>query len=92
MQHGMSESYVQHLSNLVRCRDLLNRGHYITSLLGSAATIASDIGLNRPTFRDSPGPFEHAMRSFHGIPPFQDSPGTLEERRAFLGHFYLCSV
>ena len=88
----MFESYVYHPSDFIRCHDLLNRGPYITSLLGSAMTIASDLGLNRPTFRDTPGPFERIVRRFSKIPDFQDSHGTLEERRAFLGFFYLSSV
>jgi hypothetical protein len=92
MQHGRFVSYFQRLTDFARCRELVHRGHYITSLLGSAMVIASDLGLNRPTFRDTPCPFEHAIRSFGGIPDFRDSPGTLEERRAFLGYFYLCSV
>jgi hypothetical protein len=92
MQHGMFASYFLHLSNFDRRRDLLYSGQHITGLLGSAMVIASDLGLNRPTFSDAPGPFERAIRSFGGIPDLRDSPGTLEERRAFLGYFYLCSV
>lgn len=92
MLHGMFEFCVCYLTDLTRCHDLLNRGHYITSLLGSAMTISSDLGLNRPTYRDIPGVFERMARRFGNIPDFKDSAGTLEERRAFLGYFYLCSV
>lgn len=80
------------VSDLIRCHNLLHRGHYITSLLGSAMTIASDLGLNRPTYRDTPGVVERLVRQFSMIPDFMDSAGSLEERRAFLGYFYLCSV
>ncbi|KAE9380950.1 hypothetical protein N431DRAFT_498703 [Stipitochalara longipes BDJ] len=74
------------------CRELLARGHYLTFLLGSFMTISSDLGLNRPTYRDTPGNFERLVRRFQNIPDFKDSAGTLEERRAFLGYFYLSSV
>jgi hypothetical protein len=92
MLRGMFCPCIRDLSDFSRCRDLLNRGHYITSLIGSAMTIASDLGLNRPTYRDTPGLFERTVRRVSGIPDFKDSPGTLEERRAFLGYFYLCSM
>jgi hypothetical protein len=92
MLHSMIETYIHYISDFFRCRDLLNRGHYITFLLGSAMTISSDLGLNRPTYRDTPGLFERLTRRFVNIPDFKDSAGTLEERRTFLGYFYLSSV
>jgi len=80
------------LANCNRRRDLLNRGHYITSMLASVETIASDLGMNRPTYRDTTDLFERLIRYFGDIPDFKDAEGTREERRSFLGYFYLCSV
>jgi len=81
-----------HLTHSIRFRDLLGYGHQLTFLLSAVLTLSSDLGLNRPTYRHIPDLFERALRRNLGIPDFKDSMGTLEERRAFLGYFYLSSM
>jgi hypothetical protein len=85
-------TFFNDLIRAIRCRDLLGVGHRLTFLLSAVLTLSSDLGLNRPTYRHIPDLFERALRRNLGIPDFKDSTGTLEERRAFLGYFYLSSM
>lgn len=64
----------------------------ITSLLQLAIDLVIDLDLNRPpNISDKPKTVSEAMRFVYGHKPKPVS-GSLEERRAFLGCFYISSM
>jgi len=46
-------TFFNDLISAIRFRDLLGYGHQLTFLLSAVLTLSSDLGLNRPTYRQS---------------------------------------
>ncbi len=60
--------------------------------MAAIQTIIVDLRLNRPEKHDGPSDIILALREANGVPYLKPTARTLEERRAFLGYFFLTSL